>query len=161
MGVWGSRAYLWRNLQKSALSQAQPLKHFPVSQTPVCSHFNKHHHLYLTQGWGKARASVPTLKSLINAVASSNMGMRRPLSPESIFQMGWWERTGGGMGGMGRRQPAGIMEETLDLSLGQRLDGLPRWRTGEESSCNAGDLGDGGLIPGSGRSPGGGTGNSL
>ena len=46
------------------------------------------------------------------------------------------------MGGMGRRQPAGIMEKTLDLSLAQRLDGLPRWRTGEESACNAGDLGD-------------------
>ena len=65
------------------------------------------------------------------------------------------------MGGMGRRQPAGIMEKTLDLSLAQRLDGLPRWRTGEESAWNAGDLGDAGLIPGSGRSSGGGTGNSL
>ena len=65
------------------------------------------------------------------------------------------------MGGMGRRQPAGIMEKNLDLSLAQRLDGLPRWRTGEESACNAGDLGDAGLILGSGRSSGGGTGNSL
>ena len=56
-----------------------------------------------------------------------------------------------GMGGMGRRQPAGIMEKTLDLNLGQRLVGLPRCCTGKESACNAGDLGDAGLIPGSGR----------
>ena len=32
---------------------------------------------------------------------------------------------------------------------------------GEESACNAGDPGDLGLIPGSGRSPGGGSGNPL
>ena len=32
---------------------------------------------------------------------------------------------------------------------------------GKESACNAGDAGDVGLIPGSGRSPGGGHGNSL
>ena len=36
--------------------------------------------------------------------------------------------------------------------------GLPRWLSGKESTCNAGDTG---LIPGSGRSPGGGNGNSL
>ena len=30
---------------------------------------------------------------------------------------------------------------------------------GKESTCNAGDSGDAGLIPGSGRSPGGGHGN--
>ena len=33
--------------------------------------------------------------------------------------------------------------------------GLPRWLSGKESGCNAGDLG---LIPGSGRSPGEGNG---
>ena len=35
---------------------------------------------------------------------------------------------------------------------------LPRWLSGKESACNAGDVG---LIPGSGRSPGGGNGNPL
>ena len=34
--------------------------------------------------------------------------------------------------------------------------GLPRWLSGKESACNAGDVG---LIPGSGRSPGEGNGN--
>ena len=32
---------------------------------------------------------------------------------------------------------------------------------GKESACNAGDTGDEGSIPGSGRSPGGGHGNPL
>ena len=32
---------------------------------------------------------------------------------------------------------------------------------GKESACNAGDTGDMGLIPGSGRSPGGGNGNPF
>jgi len=32
---------------------------------------------------------------------------------------------------------------------------------GKESACNAGDAGDKGLIPGLGRSPGGGYGNPL
>ena len=39
--------------------------------------------------------------------------------------------------------------------------GLPRWINGEESSCNAGDTGDMGSIPGSGRSLGGRHGNPL
>ena len=38
------------------------------------------------------------------------------------------------------------------------LKGLPGGSDGEESICNARDLG---LIPGSGRSPGGGNGNPL
>ena len=37
--------------------------------------------------------------------------------------------------------------------------GLPLWLSGKESSCNAGATGDGNLIPGLGRSPGGGNGN--
>ena len=37
-------------------------------------------------------------------------------------------------------------------------EGLPRWLSGKESTCNAGDAG---LIPGSGRSPGEGIGNPL
>ena len=40
-------------------------------------------------------------------------------------------------------------------------DGLPRWLSGKESAANARDTGDVGLIPGSGRSPGGGNGNPL
>ena len=39
--------------------------------------------------------------------------------------------------------------------------GFPRWLSGKESACNAGDTGDVGLIPGSGRFPGGGNGNPL
>ena len=39
--------------------------------------------------------------------------------------------------------------------------GLPYWLSGKESACNAGDAGDVGLIPGSGKSPGGGNGNPL
>ena len=38
---------------------------------------------------------------------------------------------------------------------------LPRWLSGKESACSAGDAGDWGSIPGSGRSPGGGNGNPL
>ena len=36
--------------------------------------------------------------------------------------------------------------------------GFPKWLSGKESACKAGDTR---LIPGSGRSPGGGNGNSL
>ena len=36
--------------------------------------------------------------------------------------------------------------------------GLPRWLSGKESTCNAGDVGS---IPGLGRSPGGGHDNPL
>ena len=39
--------------------------------------------------------------------------------------------------------------------------GFPGGSVGKESACNAGDTGDTGLIPGLGRSPGGGHGNSL
>ena len=39
--------------------------------------------------------------------------------------------------------------------------GFPCWLSGKESTCSAGDVGDVGLIPGSGRSPGGGHGNPL
>ena len=43
----------------------------------------------------------------------------------------------------------------------QFYQGLPWWLSGKESTYNAGDAGDEGLIPGSGRSPGGGHGNPL
>ena len=39
--------------------------------------------------------------------------------------------------------------------------GLPQWLCDEESACNAGETGDAGSVPGSGRSPGGGHGNTL
>ena len=39
--------------------------------------------------------------------------------------------------------------------------GLPWWLSGKESVCNAGDTGDLGSTPGSGRSPGEGNGNPL
>ena len=39
--------------------------------------------------------------------------------------------------------------------------GPPWWFSGKESTCNAGDTGDAGLIPGWGKSPGGGNGNPL
>ena len=38
------------------------------------------------------------------------------------------------------------------------MEGLPWWLGGKEFACNAGDMG---LIPGLGRSPGGGHGNTL
>ena len=39
--------------------------------------------------------------------------------------------------------------------------GLPRWLSGKDSTRSAGDAGDMGSIPGSGRSPGGENGNPL
>ena len=39
--------------------------------------------------------------------------------------------------------------------------GFPDGSAGKESVCNAGDTGDSGLIPGWGRSPGGGNGDLL
>ena len=38
---------------------------------------------------------------------------------------------------------------------------FPSWLSGKESACSAGDAGDVGSIPRSGRSPGGGNGNPL
>ena len=38
---------------------------------------------------------------------------------------------------------------------------FPWWLSGKDSACNAGATGDVGLIPGSGRSPGGRYGNLL
>ena len=39
-----------------------------------------------------------------------------------------------------------------------KIEGLPWWLSGKESTCNAGDPG---LIPGSERTPGEGSGNPL
>ena len=43
----------------------------------------------------------------------------------------------------------------------RKIRGFPDGSSGEEPSCNAGDTGDMGPIPGLGRSPGGGHGNLL
>ena len=40
------------------------------------------------------------------------------------------------------------------LYLSRQFKGLPWWLRGKESTCNEGAAGDAGLIPGSGRSPG-------
>ena len=46
-----------------------------------------------------------------------------------------------------------------DLLSSIVIGGLHWWLSGKESACTAGDAGDAGWIPGSGRSPGGGHGN--
>ena len=46
----------------------------------------------------------------------------------------------------------------VELMILNVTDGLPWWLSGKESTCNAGDAG---LIPGSGRCPGGGSGDPL
>jgi len=48
------------------------------------------------------------------------------------------------------------MESLLPYSIGQKC--FPGGSVGKQSTCKAGDLG---LIPGLGRSPGGGHGNPL
>ena len=45
------------------------------------------------------------------------------------------------------------------ITLG--FQGFPYGSIGKESTCDAGDIGDVGSIPGLGRSPGEGTGNPL
>ena len=48
----------------------------------------------------------------------------------------------------------------LDL-LGVLQMGFPDGSVDKESTCNTGDIGNVGLIPGSGGTPGGGNGNPL
>ena len=50
---------------------------------------------------------------------------------------------------------------SISWPLGTVYFGFPDGSAGKESACNAGDTGDMGLIPGSGRSPGGGHGNPF
>ena len=95
-------------------------------------------------------------------------------------ELGPWHDRGrrglGGRGGRGHREaplaPHGVDHLAL-RSLGpqgadlhgrdrQRMVRVrPGWLSGKESPANAGDAGDGGSIPGSGRSPGEGHGNPL
>ena len=49
----------------------------------------------------------------------------------------------------------------LDCDVVISISGLPRWLSGKESACQAGDTEDTVLIPGLGRSPGEGNGNPL
>ena len=54
-----------------------------------------------------------------------------------------------------------LMANMSILCIFKISQGLPRWLSSKESTCNAGDAGDLGSIPGSGRSPGGGHSNPL
>ena len=56
--------------------------------------------------------------------------------------------------------PMGSQRVRHDLATEQQLGckGLPRWLSGKESACNAGDMG---LIPESGRSPAEGNDNPF
>ena len=51
-----------------------------------------------------------------------------------------------------------ILIKNLDFSISLIQSGFPGGSDANEPACNAGDLGS---IPGSGRSPGEGNGNSL
>ena len=54
-----------------------------------------------------------------------------------------------------------ILEAAFFENKGLYLSGLPWWLSAKESKYNAAAAGDLGLIPGSGRSSGGGNGNPL
>ena len=54
----------------------------------------------------------------------------------------------------------GVVVADESVGGGSGMPG-PRWLSGKDSACNAGATGDAGLIPGWGRSPGGGQGNPL
>ena len=57
-----------------------------------------------------------------------------------------------------------VQKQVFEMNLGQMTIGLPRWRSGRESTtspANAGEARDTVLIPGSGRSPRGGNVNPF
>ena len=54
-----------------------------------------------------------------------------------------------------------LMTNMSILCIFKISQGLPRWLSGKESTCNAGDAGDLGSLPGSVISPGGGHSNPL
>ena len=84
-------------------------------------------------------------------------------------------RMGGGARGPATRRQTGLWKQPWAGELGSGVadvnpshgrtgrvaSGLPLWLSSEESSCNAGESGYSGLIPGSGRSPEGGNGNPF
>ena len=47
------------------------------------------------------------------------------------------------------------------LKMSMQVEGFPNGAAGKESTCSAGAAADRGLIPGPGRSPGGGNNNPL
>ena len=49
--------------------------------------------------------------------------------------------------------------ENVSKMFTEKYHMLPKWLSGKEFACNEGGAGDVGLIPGLGRSPGGGNGN--
>ena len=53
------------------------------------------------------------------------------------------------------------MLKQTGVAIGSGTLWLPGWLSSKESSCNAGDAGGTGSIPGSGRSPGGRNDNPL
>ena len=74
----------------------------------------------------------------------------------------WWfpgKLSSGSEIGDAKTTHGNFMKPSHALSCGQER--LPRWLRGKESTCNAGDAGDVGLLSESGRSPGGGHGNPL
>ena len=54
-----------------------------------------------------------------------------------------------------------LMTNMSILCIFKISQGLPRWLSGKESTCNAGDAGDLASLPGSVISPGGGYSNTL
>ena len=54
-----------------------------------------------------------------------------------------------------------VLCRAIVLKVHDVQSGLPQWLSGKEPTCISGAAGDVGLIPGSGRSPGGGHGNLL
>ena len=104
-------------------------------------------------------------------LSKASTGMAFTVIPESSRTLGWGEPRGRGKAFHvtpvtelhGRRSWDDSLRETSCI-LWHREDGesdtrgLPMICSSKESTCNAGDLG---LIPGSGRPPGGGHGNPL
>ena len=61
-----------------------------------------------------------------------------------------------------RKETQGIFQRKVFSVICNVISiGLPRWLGGKEFPCNAGDMGDTALIPGSGRSPGRGKWQSI
>ena len=54
-----------------------------------------------------------------------------------------------------------VCEVILWRKVNKYIHGILQWLSGKEFACNTGEVGNPDLIPGSGRSPGGGHGNPL
>ena len=86
------------------------------------------------------------------------------LSKNSYQRLGYVGHRGGNSGQSPCPGEADVLAwESKKKQISQCIDtnGLPQWLSGKKSACNAEDAGDAGLIPGLGRSPGGGHGNPL